>query len=79
MAEIKWSKLALNDLDNIHEFIAKESSFYAQKTIENLIERASVLAAHPEIGREVPEYLRKDIKELIEEITGFFTRSTKTE
>jgi plasmid stabilization system protein ParE len=34
MAEIISSKLALEDVDSIHDFIAKESPFYAQKTIE---------------------------------------------
>jgi addiction module RelE/StbE family toxin len=66
MAEITWSKLALDDLDSIHDYIAKESPFYAQKTIEEFIERVSVLATHPEIGREVPEYVRKDVRELNE-------------
>ena len=66
MAEITWSKLALEDLESIHDYIAKESPFYAQKTIEEFIARVAVLADHPEIGREVPEYVRKDIRELIE-------------
>jgi plasmid stabilization system protein ParE len=66
MAEISWSKLALEDLESIHDYIAKESPFYAQKTIEEFLARVTVLADHPEIGREVPEYVRKDIRELIE-------------
>jgi addiction module RelE/StbE family toxin len=66
MAEIVWSKLALSDLDNIHDYIAKDSPFYAQKTIQEFIDRVAVLADHPEIGREVPEYMHKDIRELIE-------------
>ena len=37
MAEITWSKLALDDLDSIHDYIAKESPFHAQKTIEEFI------------------------------------------
>ena len=66
MAEITWSELALDDLDSIHDYIAKESPFYAQKTIEEFIERVSVLATHPEIRREVPEYVQKDVRELNE-------------
>lgn len=66
MAQIIWSKLALNDLDNIHDYIAKESSFYAQKTIEEFLDRVAILANYPEIGREVPEYIRSDVRELIE-------------
>ena len=73
MAEITWSKLALDDLDTIHDYIAKESPFYAQKTIEEFIERVSVLATHPEIGHEVPEYVRKDVRELNEGNYRIFT------
>ena len=66
MAEIIWSKLALEDVDSIHDFIAKESPFYAQKTIEEFFIRVVVLSKYPEIGREVPENSRKDIRELIQ-------------
>ena len=66
MAEIIWSKLALDDIDSIHDFIAKESPIYAQKTIEEFFVRVNVLAKFPEIGREVQEKLRKDIRELIQ-------------
>lgn len=66
MAQVTWTKLALADLDSIHDFIAKESPFYAQKTIEEFLIRIEVLAKYPEIGREVPEFDRKDIKELIQ-------------
>ena len=66
MAQIIWSKLALADLDNIHDFIAKESPFYAEKTVEEFFIRVEVLAKYPDIGREVPEYVHKDIRELIE-------------
>jgi toxin ParE1/3/4 len=56
----------LSDLDNIHDYIARDSPFYAQKTIQEFFDRVSVLADYPEIGREVPEYMLKDIRELIE-------------
>ena len=51
---------------SIHDFIANESPFYAQKTIEEFFIRVKVLAKYPEIGREVPEKIRKDIRELIQ-------------
>ena len=66
MAQVIWSKLALSDLDNIHDFIAKESPYYAQKTIEQLFSRVEILETYPESGRQVPEFIRKDIRELIE-------------
>lgn len=43
MAKIVWSKLAVKDIEGIHDFIAKESTFYAQKTIENFLTRVEVL------------------------------------
>jgi plasmid stabilization system protein ParE len=43
MAQVIWSKLALSDLDNIHDFIAKESPYYAQKTLEQLLSRVEIL------------------------------------
>lgn len=66
MAQIVWSKLAITDLEVIHDFIARESPFYAQKTIESFFNRVAVLTKFPESGREVPEFVRKDIRELIE-------------
>ena len=66
MAKIIWSKYALEDLDSIHDFIARESPFYAQRTIEEFFARVEVLSLYPEIGREVPEFVRADVRELIE-------------
>ena len=66
MAKIVWSKLAMKDIDIIHDFIAKESLFYAQQTIEHFFNRVMALNKFPELGRQVPEYMRKDIRELIE-------------
>lgn len=77
MAEIKWSKLALDDLNSIHDYIAKDSPFYAQKTIEDFFERVFILSKYPEIGQEVPEYVRKDIRELIEGNYRIFYRIKK--
>lgn len=66
MEQIIWSKLALNDIDSIHNYIAQESPYYARKTIEGFLIRVEVLSEYPQIGREVPEYAKADIKELIE-------------
>ena len=65
MAQIVWSKLAQADLENIHEYIAKDSPYFTQKTIEEFFIAVAVLLKYPEIGREIPEFLRKDSRELI--------------
>ena len=66
MAQVVWTKLAFADLDAIYDYIAKESPFYAQKTVEGLISRVEFLTSFPEAGRQVPEYMRKEIREVIE-------------
>ena len=66
MEQIVWTKLALSDIDNIYNFIALESPYYARKTIEQFFVRVEVLALYPLLGKVVNEYLKSDVKELIE-------------
>ena len=66
MGVIVWSKLAYKDIDQIHEYISKDSHFYARKTIEIIIARVESLEEFPESGRVVPEFENPDIRELIE-------------
>lgn len=50
-----WTQPAKADLRNIHDFIARDSKFYAKKTTQDIIEKTELLAAHPFIGRAIPE------------------------
>ena len=50
-----WSEPARNDLKNIHEYIAQDSSFYAQQVSISIIEKTETLVDFPDIGRVVPE------------------------
>jgi plasmid stabilization system protein ParE len=77
MAEIIWSKLALLDLENIYDFIARDSPFYAQKTAESLLISVELLSTFPELGRNVPEYSKKNIREIIEGNYRIFYLYTK--
>ena len=77
MAQIIWTILALEDLESIHDFIAKESPFYAQKTIEQFFSRVEILSDFPEIGRQVPEYMKKEIREIIEGNYRLFYKISK--
>ena len=51
----KWTIRALNDLHDIHEFIAKDSKRYAQIQIENIQNAVSNLLSFPMIGHKIPE------------------------
>ena len=49
--QIKWLKLALNDLDEIAEFIKKDNPQAAEKIVKMLWQKVNILKDHPEIGR----------------------------
>ncbi len=64
--QIRWTQLALDDLEAIQAYISKDSVFYAKQFIERIFETVSKLKDFPEIGRRVPEAEeRKDVRELV--------------
>ena len=65
MAEIVWTESALNDLDDIGDYIAKDSIRYAELTVEKLFESPDILETHPLAGKMVPELQNEAIRQLI--------------
>lgn len=59
-----WSNPAKNDLRNIHDYIAKDSKFYAIKVTQEFIEESEKLEEFPKMGRVVPEIGDVNIREL---------------
>jgi toxin ParE1/3/4 len=51
MAQINITSSAKKDLKSIADFIANDSIYYAERFINDLVERISVLEKHPEIGK----------------------------
>jgi plasmid stabilization system protein ParE len=66
MAKIRWNKIALDDLDKIAEFIARDSERYAAITIQKIFNHTDLLKIFPHGGRKVPEMNHENIRELIE-------------
>jgi toxin ParE1/3/4 len=66
MAKIVWTDLALEDLNAIREYIAKDSKFYADRFVDKIIYRVEQLESFPNSGRIVPEFDSELIRELIE-------------
>ena len=62
---VKWSVPARNDLKQIHDYIAKDSKFYAQNVIQKIVAKTETITELPEIGRTVPEISDQNIRELI--------------
>lgn len=55
MAEIRWADQAIDDIENIAEYISKDSLAFARIQTERFFEKAKILESQPLIGRIVPE------------------------
>ena len=65
MAQVRWSLTAGNDLQDIEDFIARDSVLHAITFVDRIVESAETLLKTPQIGRMVPEFNRSDLRELI--------------
>ena len=63
--KIKWSVPAVDDLESIRDYIARDSTLYASSFIEKILKIIDMLEEFPEIGREVPEADDPNIRELL--------------
>ena len=50
MATIAWTKEAQQWIEDIFEYIAADNPPAARRTVQDIFDRAQVLASHPEIG-----------------------------
>ncbi len=63
--KIEWTTRARKDLRDIYEFIARDSSRYAQIQIENIQNAVSNLASFPLMGHKVPEFPHLPYREIL--------------
>ncbi len=49
--QIVWLKNALNNLDEIAEYISQENPIAAQQVVDMIIEQTNLLATQPALGR----------------------------
>lgn len=66
MVQINWTLQALNDLQNIAEYIAKDFNRYARLHILRIRQRSKILISQPYAGKLVPEIENQTVRELIE-------------
>ena len=57
MAVLIWSEKAVQDLENVYEFIAADSPFYAKIQIERIIAATQRLSTPPS---SYPSYIQLD-------------------
>lgn len=65
MRSIRWTRQALEDIEAIHAFIARDSARYADHFIEGIIESVDRLGSFPRSGRVVPEIGQDTLREVI--------------
>jgi len=65
LAQVTWTEQALDDLEAICNFIARDAPRYAELFAERLFQATDRLANFPASGRIVPEVGRNNIREVI--------------
>lgn len=65
MVKVVWTDSAIEDLNDIGNYIAKDSERYAELTIQRLFESVDILESNPKAGKMVSEFEDESIRELI--------------
>jgi toxin ParE1/3/4 len=65
VARIRWTVGAKEDLREIVQFIGRDSVAYAGATADRIVAAVERLRRHPRLGRVVPEYQDRHLRELI--------------
>ena len=65
MVRIEWTDRSLEDLNEIHEYIARDSKNYANLFVKKIYETVQKLKDFPNIGRVVPEVNNPSVREVI--------------
>ncbi len=65
MVKLVWTELSINDLEDIFDYIAKDSPKYASITINGIYEKAQEIILNKNIGRIVPEINDISIREVL--------------
>ena len=65
MVKVVWTDAAIEDLDEIGEWIAKDSVKYAERTVEKLFNAPDILEEHPKAGPMSSEFNDETIRQLI--------------
>jgi plasmid stabilization system protein ParE len=72
MARLRWTPQALDDIEAICKFMARDSAHFAHLFANKVFEKAKTLEAFPDAGRIVPESNQEMIREI-----GIFHRRRK--
>ncbi|MPM22403.1 hypothetical protein SDC9_68856 [bioreactor metagenome] len=62
---IRWTEPAVIDLENIRDYISRDSEYYGLIVVERIFDAVEKLSRFPNIGREVPEADNPNIREIL--------------
>jgi toxin ParE1/3/4 len=65
MVELIWAPSAVKAINEIAEYISKDSILAAKNTVQLFFEKAEILTRFPEYGKPVPELKNKKFREVI--------------
>ena len=63
--QLRWSPRAARQLEDICEYIAKDSTTYAKAFAQRVVQTIRSIPASPKQGRVVPEYGNASLRERI--------------
>ncbi len=64
MAGLIWSEKALSDLEEIYDYIAHDSPYYARQQVEQILSSTERLRQFPESGHHLPEFPKLPHREI---------------
>jgi len=73
---IEWTVPAETDLDELFDYIGRDSAVYAEQFVDRILESVTRLADQPKMGRTVPEADSDDVRELVSTPTTQSPRRT---
>lgn len=79
MATIIWSEKSVSDLEEIFDYIAIDSPFYAQHQVEKIIASVERLLTFPTSGRPLPEFPASLLREVIVDPYRVVYRTSESE
>jgi len=65
LPEVRWTENALDDLEAILMYIARDSSYYARIFSDKVFKVAENLSQFPNMGRVVPDIGDEEIREIL--------------
>lgn len=63
--KIRWTESAVEDLENIKNYISKDSEYYGLIMIGRILGAVEKLSRFPDVGRVVPEMRDANIREIL--------------